>query len=372
MQNHWLSNARIYHLLIDRFYSESMSDGLKPEFAGGTIKGIVEKLDYIKQLGANCLWISPFYKGTSYHGYHIIDYNSVDEHFGTVHDLQLLISEAHARGLKLIADIVPNHCSVHHPFFIDAQKSKDSIYRSWFYFDANGDYLSFLGFKELVKINLEHREARNYIIGNAVYWASMGFDGYRIDHVIGVPHSFLKEIKKACRKVNPHFVLIGEAWVEGIPSTLFNTLKIKNRLFYRYFGITQKRVQLQYRTVLDAVLDFECRNILLSSLSLNTPFSKIEKRLKRHFRDYKKDLMPVLFLDNHDTNRIMFECHNDKELVGKLLKLLLSMHKPLAFYSGTEQLLSHKESVQSGKPYADVAVRIPMDWKNGTVLLKMD
>jgi len=364
MQNNWLSEAYIYHVLIDRFYGQTISEPEKPHFAGGTIAGIIEKIDYIKNLGVNCIWISPFYKGISYHGYHITDFYSVDEHFGTIEDIEKLVEVVHQNGMKIIVDLVPNHCSIEHPFFIEAKTNKKSKYRKWFCFnESTGEYLSFLGFKELAKINLDEPEARRYFIDNATFWFSKGLDGFRIDHVIGVSRSFLLELRSELLSINPNSKLIGEAWIEGIRKTHFNTIHIKNTLFHKHFGISQEKVQKQYEGLLDAVLDFEARNIMLQKyLKEKMSEDEVITALQKHFRKYKKDFSLVQFLDNHDTNRIMFECGNDSEKVKKMLSILKKCNQPLVIYSGTEQGLTHKDSIFLGKPYADLDVRQPMDW----------
>jgi len=372
MQKSWLSDAVMYHVLIDRFYGTSMIDADKPVFAGGTIAGILEKLDYIQSLGVNCLWISPFYKGVSYHGYHIIDYYGVDEHFGTIEDLENLIKSVHQKGMKIIADLVPNHSSVNHPYFVDAKKNRKSKYRNWFYFnDSNDDYLSFLGFKELAKINLDDTNAKKYFIENTLFWLNKGFDGFRIDHIIGVSRLFLAELHEAVKFQDQNAILIGEAWIEGIRRNVFNTIRIRHSLFHKYFGISQENVQRQYDGLIDGVLDFEARNIILKMfLEENKTENEILKALTKHFKRYSKKFSVVLFLDNHDTNRIMYECGNDLEKVKRLLSILKKCLKPMVFYSGTEQALTHSESIFSGKHYADLDVRQPMNWNKRNTILK--
>ena len=87
----WFKDAIIYHILIDRFAGYKSGKWNKPVFLGGNIKGIIDKLPYIKELGINTLWISPFYKTSAYHGYHIMDFFQVDPHFGTIKDMKKLI-----------------------------------------------------------------------------------------------------------------------------------------------------------------------------------------------------------------------------------------------------------------------------------------
>ena len=369
MQKTWLSEAFIYHILIDRFNGQTMTEPEKPHFAGGTIRGIIEKFDYIKSLGVNCLWISPFYKGIAYHGYHITDYYWVDEHFGTIDDLENLIRMAHQNGMKIIADLVPNHCSIEHPYFVEARNNISSRYRKWFCFnESTGEYLSFLGFKELAKINLDEPEARQYFIDNATFWMKKGIDAFRIDHVIGVSRSFLSELSRKLKEVNPSVKLIGEAWIEGIRGNVYNTLRIKHILFHKHFGISQERVQEQYVGLLDGVLDFEALNIILQKcVREGKPEDQILKALQRHFKRYRDDFSLVLFLDNHDTNRIMFECGDDFAKVKRLFAMLKQCNQPVVMYSGTEQGLTHTESIHLGKPYADLNVRQPMKWNRNNI-----
>jgi cyclomaltodextrinase len=172
----WFKNAIIYHILIDRFAGfKSINECDKPIFLGGNIKGITEKLQYLNELGINIIWISPFYKTNTYHGYHITDFFQVESNFGTTRDLKELIESVHRYNMKIIADFVPNHCSIEHPYFKDAQSNKNSEFKDWFYFTNWPDeYLCFLSIKELPKINLENRDAKNYIINAAKHLIFFG------------------------------------------------------------------------------------------------------------------------------------------------------------------------------------------------------
>ena len=129
----------IYHILIDRFDGGWKTPPQNANgFLGGTIKGVTRRLDYIQSLGASAIWLSPFLKTESYHGYHITDYEAVEPRFGTWEDLRTLIAEAHSRGMKVISDFVPNHCYETHPFFQDAEANPESPYRKWFFFKGKG------------------------------------------------------------------------------------------------------------------------------------------------------------------------------------------------------------------------------------------
>ena len=126
MSIEWFKKAVVYQILIDRFAGCQQDGWDKPQFLGGTIRGIIQRLDYIKDLGVNALWISPFYKTDQYHGYHIMDFYQVEPRFGDIEDLKELIEKVHHAGMRIIADFVPNHVSDRHPYFLDARKRVDS------------------------------------------------------------------------------------------------------------------------------------------------------------------------------------------------------------------------------------------------------
>ena len=192
----WLDEAVFYQIFIDRFAGfKTTNNWEKPDYLGGNIKGITSKLTYIKDLGANAIWITPFNKGTAYHGYHITDFYRVDENFGTEEDLLELIKAAHTNNIKIIFDFVPNHCSNQHPYFIDAINNEDSEYRDWFIFKSwSNDYQCFRYYKELPKLNLDNEDVRQYLLGAARKWLNLGFDGVRIDHIVGVSNKNIKKI----------------------------------------------------------------------------------------------------------------------------------------------------------------------------------
>ena len=211
----WLDEAVFYQIFIDRFAGfKTTNNWEKPDYLGGNIKGITSKLTYIKDLGANAIWITPFNKGTAYHGYHITDFYRVDENFGTEEDLLELIKAAHTNNIKIIFDFVPNHCSNQHPYFIDAINNEDSEYRDWFIFKSwSNDYQCFRYYKELPKLNLDNEDVRQYLLGAARKWLNLGFDGVRIDHIVGVSNKNIKKIINPLRKEFPETVFIGEAWI---------------------------------------------------------------------------------------------------------------------------------------------------------------
>lgn len=360
----WFQTASIYQVLIDRFAGlPDIPLKNEPRFLGGNIKGIIDKIDFLKNMGIDTLWISPFYQTSAYHGYHIVDFFRVEPRFGTLHDVQTLIRLAHQKGMKIIADFVPNHCSIHHPVFIDASINPQSHYRKWFYFDEYpNSYICFLGFSELPKLNLEYPPCAEHMLQAAEYWCNMGFDGFRIDHVIGVPNKFLNDFNRRTKAINPSFVLIGEAWGEGLKYKYLRTIRMKNKHRIWKEGFSQETIQKAYIGVIDGVLDFRGNQLLLNGIYNKTGDSKACFRFEKHLDAYPHDFFLPQFLDNHDMNRILYTCQQKTGKMYDLIDYLTSVRQPFILYYGTEALMSHRHAIHPMLPFSDLQARAPMPW----------
>lgn len=362
----WFQNAVAYHILIDRFAGLNRADWQTPDFMGGNLKGVIDKLDYLEKLGVNTLWLSPFYKTSAYHGYHITDFFSIDPRFGTIEDLQNLINETHGRGMKIIADFVPNHCSRQHLFFQQALKDKHNRYYKWFVFkNWPCDYLCFLDVKELPKLNLDAAEPRNHIVQAAGRWLSLGLDGFRLDHVPGPSHAFWKHFRKSIKKDFPAAVLIGEAWAWGVSRKHFKTLGIRNKWLRWLWGISQESIQKEYISELDGVLDFKFRDIVLKFLahaSGPVDMKKLGAKIDRHFARYPKGFFLPTFLDNHDANRFLFECGESIERLRAAVELQFKTPQPVIIYYGTEAGMTQQRSISDFAEHGDLQARAPMHW----------
>ena len=190
----WFDHIRIYHLLIDRFNGgwqvPPKSENL---FCGGNLQGVIDKLDYIQDLGFNAIMLSPIFKSANYHGYHTLNFEDVDPHLGTWEDYQRLLDKAHDMGMKIICDFVPNHCWYEAPLFEASLLKNGGKHRDWFFYpkENSDEFVSFLGFGDLPKFNLTNPEVVSFMIDKAEKLARMGVDAFRIDHALGQPHSFL-------------------------------------------------------------------------------------------------------------------------------------------------------------------------------------
>ncbi|MBS3778075.1 MAG: hypothetical protein KGY50_02140, partial [Candidatus Thermoplasmatota archaeon] len=352
-------------ILIDRFAGYNpKKDWNKPQFIGGNIKGIIDRLPYLKNLGVNTLWISPFYKTSEYHGYHVTNFYEVEPHFGNKMDLKRLINLSHQNNMKIIADFVPNHTSKHHPYFKEAQLDKNSKYVDWFHFtNWPNNYLCFLSEKELPKLNLKNPDTRKHIINAAKYWLAFGVDGYRLDHVIGPSNKFWNIFSKEIKTEFPDTILIGEAWMKGISWNELKTIQIPWKRLKWIRKHTSDNVLSNYKGLLDGVLDFTAQQLFQQHLCHQNPSPhKLKKALNNHYKKFPPDFFLPIFLDNHDMDRFLFQCKNNITLLKKAITIQFSIHQPKIIYYGTEQQISQQKSVWSTNNHGDLQARKPMPW----------
>jgi len=364
----WFKNAIIYHILIDRFAGfTSTKNWDKPVFIGGNINGVIKKIPYLKDLGINTIWLSPFYKTSEYHGYHITDFYDVDPHFGNLEELKKLIKSVHKIDMKIITDFVPNHCSNEHPYFKDAQQNQNSEYKKWFYFTKWPDnYLCFLSIDQLPKVNLDYTPAKKHIITAAKYWIDLGFDGYRLDHVIGPSHSFWKEFKAEIKNEKPNAVLIGEAWMKGVKFGELKTIKTNHKFLKWLHGASSDKLLKEYVELLDGVLDFRLQELLRECIAReNNHYIKqeLKQEIKNHYEKYPANYYLPTFLDNHDMDRFLFESKNDKEKLKQAAEIQFSINQPTIIYYGTEIGMTQEKSIWNFKSHGDLQARQPMNWK---------
>ena len=371
--SNWFDNIRIYHLLIDRFNGGwQVPPKSENIFCGGNLKGVIEKLDYIKDLGFNAIMLSPIFKSANYHGYHTLNFEDVDPHFGTWEDYQQLLDLAHDKGLKIICDFVPNHCWYESPVFAESLLKNGGKHRDWFFYkEGTDEFVSFLGFGDLPKFNLTNPEVVSFMIDKAEKLARMGVDAFRIDHALGQPHSFLKSLRQSLQAIRSDIMVFGEVWAFGIGPQLAGQLYFKTDARLQEFlaqdtkPFSQDDLQADYVDTLDGVLDFTYRDILLEEIRAGRGIKgneTLRSKIEDHFAKYPADFKLVLFLDNHDTDRFMFDCHDDVNLLQEAIDLTMGLHRPFSFLYGTEQLMTITKTIFNAEPYADLRVRNCMDW----------
>lgn len=223
----WASNAVIYQIFPDRFYKSDLDTSWYKKvngktFLGGNLKGITLKLDYLKNLGINCIYLTPIFKASTNHRYNIEDYYEIDPLLGTKDDFKKLVERAHQLGIRIIIDIVFNHCGTSFFAFQDVlEKQEKSPYASWFYIheypvdehQREPNYKTFGYFSGMPKLNLDQKEARAYFIKVAEYWVeNFEIDGVRLDVADEVSHDFWRDFRKALKGINPEILIVGEVW----------------------------------------------------------------------------------------------------------------------------------------------------------------
>lgn len=200
MDKKWWKESVVYQI-YPRSFKDSNGDGI------GDLKGIIEKLDYLKELGIDVIWLSPIYKSPNDdNGYDISDYRDIMDEFGTLEDFDTLLQEAHQRGIKIVMDLVVNHTSDEHKWFIESRKSKDNPYRDYYIwrekskdggppnnwgsvfggsaweYDATTDmYYLHLFSRKQPDLNWDNPKVRNEVFDMMTWWLDKGIDGFRMD-----------------------------------------------------------------------------------------------------------------------------------------------------------------------------------------------
>jgi len=143
---------------------------------------------------------------------------------------------------------------------------------------------------------------------------------------------------------------------------MFETIDIPRKIQRWVFGINQAQLQFDYRQCFDALLDFAVQNIFREAASEEWNVDKVQEELSAYFCTMPQNYTPVCFLDNHDMDRFIWQCHGDRDVLASAIQLLSELPAPIAIYYGTESGMVQTESVRTGKLFADLAVRQPMNW----------
>ncbi|GAB4460305.1 MAG: alpha-amylase family glycosyl hydrolase [Anaerolineales bacterium] len=339
----WTKDAVIYQIFADRFFNTTEDfPQIEPKPSlkcNGTLRGITEKLDYLAELGVNCLWLTPIFPSPSYHGYDATDFYEINPRLGTKDDFKALITGAHARGIRLLMDFVPNHWSNQHPTFLEAQRDPNSPYVRWYTFEQYPDkYKTFFGVKTLPQINLRYPPARQHVLDAAKYWLDFGVDGFRVDYCIGPTPDFYADFRRVTRTSKPDSWTFGEA-------------------------VDPPDSQLTFEGGMDGALDF----MLLEALRKTFAFGKWSAKQFADFLDRHEAYFPATFsrpsfLDNHDMNRFLWVAHNDASKLKLAAMCQFTLAGAPVIYYGTEVGLSQPADVmQHGRAIHEEA-RMPMLW----------
>lgn len=344
----WVKDAVFYQIFPDRFAKSSRvkkPNGLEPwdtppttyGYKGGDLLGIVERLDYLQDLGVTALYFNPIFQSASNHRYHTHDYFRVDPMLGGDAALRELIDALHARGMKIVLDGVFNHASRGFFQFNDIlENGSKSAYLDWFHvhrFPLNAyggegglGYYAWWGLPALPKFNTNNAMVREFLWSVATYWLEFGIDGWRLD----VPNeiaddAFWQEFRRRCRALNPECYIVGEIWDDAsqwLQGDQFDA--VMNYPFTRAaLGFTARALNVEEIR--------RCGYQHIPKLDARGFAAEVEGLLHRHRREVTE--VQLNLLGSHDTPRALtIVCGDESALRLSLLYMMTFLGAPCIYY----------------------------------------
>lgn len=181
------------------------------DFYGGDLQGIIEKLDYMEELGINLIYLSPISKTVSNHHYDVQDQRVIDPYIGTASDFEEMCKKAHARNILIIVDLVFNHVGIESEFFKKAMNG-DPFYKEWFFIDESGNYKFWNVFRDMPLCNQLNKSYQEYAKSVVEFYIQLGADGFRLDLGETLEGSFVDVIREHAEKLNPEIMIVNERW----------------------------------------------------------------------------------------------------------------------------------------------------------------
>lgn len=356
---HWWDDRVFYEIFVRSFY-DSDGDGI------GDLQGVIEKLDYLNDgdpetttdLGVTGIWLMPIMPSPSYHGYDVTDYRGINPDYGTIDDWRALLDAAHERGIRVIVDMVLNHTSVQHPWFI-ASAAGDPEYADWYiwededpryrgpwgqqvWIERDGRYYYAVFWDGMPDLNFENPDVTAEMEDVVRFWLEdMGADGLRLDAVKQLveegrnqentpsTHAWMQTFADHVDGFAPDALTVGEVWSSSFASA-----------------------QYVSNGELDFAFEFGLAGALVQSVSLgaNYPLIGLEQNI---FSLYPPGQFGT-FLTNHDQNRVMSQLHRNVDSAKAAASLLLTLPGIPFLYYGEEI------GMQGTKP--DERIRTPMQW----------
>ncbi len=384
-QREGFNNSDVLYLIMpDRFSNGDTSNDSKSSMLekanrknpngrhGGDIKGIINHLDYFNTLGVSALWINPLLENNmndfSYHGYAITNYYKVDPRFGSNQDYVNLVDSAKNRHLKVIMDMVFNHCGINHWWMKDLpskdwihhfEKFTQSNYRAEALMDPHASNYDKMimsnGWfdKTMPDLNQKNPFLANYLIQNSIWWIEYaGLSGIRMDTYPYSDQKFMNQWLKAVYTEYPNFNIVGETWLQTVPQTAYFQT--------RTFPLTKKTTELGSLT--DFPLCYAINNSLNENDGWTQGLAKLYMTLSQDFT-YSNADSNLIFLENHDINRFATNIHSDmaKWKMGMTF-LLTSRGIPMLYYGGELMTTGDKS-----KGDADLRRDFPGGWEGDSI-----
>lgn len=349
-----------YEIFVGSFY-DSDGDG------SGDLNGIIKKLDYIEEMGFNGIWLTPIMPSPSYHKYDVTDYQAIDPVFGTMEDYEKLVKECHRRGIRLLVDLVFNHTSSEHPWFVQACDYLKGLqpgeepdaevcpYVDYYHFQkeeavnwhrvGNTEwYYEGMFWEGMPDLNLESEAVRQEIESIASFWLEKGTDGFRLDAAKEYFSGYAQKNTEVLawftdyvKSVNPNAYLVAEVW-EG-----------------------QAAIQEYYQSGIDSLFNFPAAAqdgaIVKTARRRVEPAEFFDWMIRNRQADLAANpaYVDAPFLSNHDTTRVSAACVNDERQMKFAAGLLFTMPGSPFVYYGEEIGMKSMGSKDENK-------RLPMYW----------
>lgn len=329
----WAEGSIVYQIFPDRFARTDFdTSGIwydpPKRFSrilyGGTLKGITQHINYLKDLGIEVIYLTPIFTSSSDHKYNTDDYLEIDKDFGTIQDFKELVNECHNNNIKIILDGVFNHSgSMFGPFQDILKNQEQSRYKDWYYIKEFPVDVSFSPLKMnkkptwltfgyagmMPKLNTSNPEVREYIFKVARKYLELGIDGWRLDVADEISHDFWKEFRKVVKTINKDALIIGEVWYESTPWLLGDEYDtVMNYEFSRDIGLLVN--DKKYR----------CSDFV-------NDYSFLLGRVHKRVRNYLWNL-----IDSHDTPRFLTSSRSKKKLKFALALQMVLPGMPMIYY----------------------------------------
>ncbi len=352
---------KICYEIFIRSFCDSNDDGV------GDLLGIVSKLDYLQNLGIEAIWLTPIHPSPSYHKYDVIDYYGIDLDFGSLDTMKRLVKEAHARGIKILMDLIINHTSTLHPWFIEASMSKENSFRNYYWWKTDaeinelgiakrsisedsqevfpwhenmGDDEKYYGmfYKGMPDLNFHSEALREDLQKMMHYWLyEIQIDGFRIDaarHVFPIweaEHNvgFWKFFKKSVEDIRENTFTVGEIWAEPTEIAPY------------YQGV-------------NATFNFELSFALQRILMFEKNENLINRLLEAYhlYRAQNSNFIDAIMLTNHDQDRIGSVLAGNTEKLKLAASILLTLPgQPYIYYGEEIGMLGMKPDPHIREPF---------------------
>ncbi|WP_252254911.1 alpha-glucosidase [Clostridium sp. ZBS12] len=383
MKTNWWKESVVYQI-YPRSFKDSNGDGI------GDIRGIIEKLEYLRELGIDVIWLSPVYKSPNDdNGYDISDYKDIMTEFGTMNDFDELLKSAHEKGIKIMMDLVVNHTSDEHKWFVESRKSENNKYRdyyvwkkgkdgqppnnwtscfsgpAWQYDEETEMYYLHLFSKKQPDLNWENPELRNDVYSMMQWWLGKGIDGFRMDVI-----NFISKNQEFPDGVNGDFSkysMNGPRIHEFLEEINEKVLRDKNLITVGEMpGVSVEEAKLytgEDRNELNMVFQFEHTDLG------NGKYGKWHKNsfkltdLKKIMTKWQKGLenegWNSLYWNNHDQPRVVSRFGNDKKYwkeSAKMLATCLHMMKGTPYIYQGEEIGMTNVAFQDLNDYKDIEI----------------